>query len=117
MKTVFLHGLGQTVHDWDAVIGQVSWPDIDCPELFNLSEGKQAYSDILEGFEKRYVDEEESFRICGLSLGAILALDYAIRHGDKVSSLVLIGVQYKVPTLLIDFQNSPSLSRKRKVTP
>lgn len=105
MKTVFLHGLGQTVHDWDAVIRQVSLPDIDCPELFDLSEGKQVYADILKGFEKRYVDEKESFRICGLSLGAILALDYAIRHRDKVSSLVLIGVQYKVPTLLIDFQN------------
>jgi pimeloyl-ACP methyl ester carboxylesterase len=38
-------------------------------------------------------------------LGAILALDFAIRHSDKVASLVLIGVQYKVPTLLIDFQN------------
>ena len=28
-----------------------------------------------------------------------------IRHGDKVASLVLVGAQYKVPTLLIDFQN------------
>ncbi len=42
---------------------------------------------------------------CGLSLGAILALDYAIRHANQVSSLILIGVQYKVATLLIDLQN------------
>ena len=35
----------------------------------------------------------------------MLALDYAIRHGEKVESLILIGVQYKVPRLLVDFQN------------
>ena len=48
---------------------------------------------------------KEPLRICGLSLGALLAIDFAIRHGDKVASLVLIGTQYKVPSLLIDFQN------------
>lgn len=47
----------------------------------------------------------EPFCICGLSLGALLALDYAIRHNEQVAALVLIGVQYKVPSLLIDFQN------------
>ena len=35
----------------------------------------------------------------------MLALDYTIRHKNKVSSLALVGVQYKSPTLLIDFQN------------
>ena len=55
--------------------------------------------------EKRYTDVKEAFRICGLSLGAVLALDYAIHHKGKVDSLILIGVQYKTPALLIDFQN------------
>lgn len=77
MKTVFLHGLGQTTH----------------------------YSGILTELEKRYANMTEPFRICGLSLGALLSLDYTIRHGDKVDSLILMGVQYRVPTLLIDFQN------------
>ena len=40
-----------------------------------------------------------------ISLGAMLALDYAIRHGKQVDSLILIGVQYKSPSALIDFQN------------
>lgn len=52
-----------------------------------------------------YEQETEPFILCGLSLGGVLALDYAIRHKNKVSSLVLIGTQYKVPTLLIDLQN------------
>ncbi len=55
--------------------------------------------------ERQYSDATEPLYICGLSLGALLALDFTIRHGDKVASLVLIGAQYKVPTLLIDFQN------------
>ena len=105
MKTVFLHGMGQTAHDWDAVLSQASLPDVDCPELSALPEGKLTYTGLRTGFEKRYTDVKEAFRICGLSLGAVLALDYAIHHKGKVDSLILIGVQYKTPALLIDFQN------------
>lgn len=45
------------------------------------------------------------FVMCGLSLGAILALDYATRHPEKLAGLVLISVQYKVPRLLTAIQN------------
>lgn len=38
MKFVFLHGLGQTAHDWQAVIHQSSLFDVDCPELFSFAE-------------------------------------------------------------------------------
>ncbi|MCI8950560.1 MAG: alpha/beta fold hydrolase [Lachnospiraceae bacterium] len=105
MKTVLLHGLGQTAQDWDTVIQQASLKEIDSPELFTVPEGNLTYSAILAGLEKRYEDDKEPFCICGLSLGAMLALDYTIRHKNKVSSLVLIGAQYKSPRLLIDFQN------------
>ena len=40
MKTVFLHGLGQTAHEWDAVLSRASLPDADCPELSMLTEGE-----------------------------------------------------------------------------
>ena len=33
MKTVFLHGLGQTAQDWKEVAQQLSISDVDCPEL------------------------------------------------------------------------------------
>ena len=105
MKTVFLHGLGQTAHEWDAVLSPASLPDADCPELSMLTEGELSYTGLRTGFEKRYADVKEAFRICGLSLGAVLALDYAIHHKEKVDSLILIGAQYKTPALLIDFQN------------
>lgn len=104
-ETVFWHGLGQSAGDWKETIRLSSCPEADCPELFSLGENGCIYTEILQGLEKRYAEEKEPFRICGLSLGGILAIDYAIRHRSKVSSLILIGVQYKVPTLLIDFQN------------
>lgn len=104
-ETVFWHGLGQSAGDWKETIRLSSCPEADCPELFSLAENGCTYTEILQGLEKRYAEEKEPFRICGLSLGGILAIDYALRHRSKVSSLVLISVQYKVPTLLIDFQN------------
>ena len=42
---------------------------------------------------------------CGLSLGGVLALQYAIEYPQKVSSLVLIGTQYVMPKRLLQFQN------------
>ena len=105
MKTVFLHGLGQTAQDWKEVAQQLSISDVDCPELFSSTEDEISYSQILGDLEQRYSEVKEPLRICGLSLGALLAIDFAIRHEEKVDSLVLIGAQYKVPSLLIDFQN------------
>ena len=37
MKTVFLHGLGQTAQDWKEVVQQLSISDVDCPELFSFN--------------------------------------------------------------------------------
>ena len=105
MKVVFLHGLGQTAKDWQTVVKYTQQTDVDCLELFSLAAGDFTYSSILSGLEKLYEQETKPFILCGLSLGGVLALDYVIRHKDKVFSLILIGTQYKIPTLLIDFQN------------
>lgn len=104
MKTVLLHGLGQTAKDWEGVKQRLSSSNIDCPELFTIV-NDMSYSRLLDNLERQYADTNEPLCICGLSLGAILALDFAIRHEDKVSALILIAAQYKVPRLLIDFQN------------
>lgn len=104
MKTVLLHGLGQTAQDWAKVTEQTLNSNIDCPEIFS-SEDNLTYTKIYDRLEQRYLNTTEPFRICGLSLGALLALDFTIRHKDKVDSLILIAAQYKVPGLLIDFQN------------
>lgn len=80
MRTVFLHGLGQTASDWNETIRLAHCLDADCPEIFSFAESDMTYSQILKGFEKRYARETKPFCICGLSLGATLALDYGIRH-------------------------------------
>jgi len=90
MKTVLLHGLGQTAQDWKEVVQQLSISDVDCPELFSSTEDEISYSQILGDLEQRYSEEKEPLRICGLSLGALLAIDFAIQHEEKVASLVLI---------------------------
>ena len=105
MKTVLLHGLGQTAQDWKAVVRQLSTSNVDCPELFSATGDEISYARILADLEQWYANTAEPLCICGLSLGALLALDLTIRHGDNVASLVLIAAQYKVPTFLIDFQN------------
>ena len=94
MKTVLLHGLGQTAQDWKDVVRHLSTSHVECPELFSSTGNEISYSRILADLEGQYSNVTE-----------LLALDFAIRHGDKVASLVLIGAQYKVPTFLIDFQN------------
>ena len=35
--------------------------------------------------------------LCGLSLGGVLALNYAIEHPEKIKGMVLIATQYKMP--------------------
>ena len=122
MKTIFLHGLGQSAGDWQPVTRLLACPwqpvtrllacppaEIDCPELFSWAEpGQLTYPRLLAGLERCCGAQQQPFRLCGLSLGAVLALDYAIRHPDgpaAPASLVLAGVQYKIPTRTIDLQN------------
>ena len=105
MKIVLLHGLGQSARDWKAVTDQLPDFDGECPELFALAESECTYENVFKHFEKSQADSQEPLLLCGLSSGAILALDYALRHPEKVDALILIAGQYKVPTFLIDLQN------------
>ena len=86
VKIVLLHGLGQHPQSWQAVMSQMEGAEIDCPDLFTLTEGEPTYASVLAALEERYAAEEEPFVMCGLSLG-------------------LISVQYKVPRLLTTIQN------------
>ena len=43
--------------------------------------------------------------LCGLSLGGVLDLNYALDFPQKVKTLVLIGTPYKVPKAAFAFQN------------
>lgn len=47
----------------------------------------------------------EPLNLCGLSLDAVLALNYAIDFPQRVKSLILIAPQYDMPKFLLKVQN------------
>ena len=107
MKYLYLHGLGQKPDSWDRTIKEtkVSGSSISL-SLAEMSEGKDVtYKELYSAFSEVCDKEDEEIVLCGLSLGAVLALNYAIDHPDKVKALVLIAAQYKMPEKLLKFQN------------
>lgn len=107
MKYLYLHGLGQKPDSWNRTIKEtkVSGSSISL-SLAEMSEGKDVtYKELYSAFSEVCDKEDEEIVLCGLSLGAVLALNYAIDHPDKTKALVLIAAQYKMPEKLLKFQN------------
>lgn len=107
MKYLYLHGLGQKSDSWNRTIKEtkVSGSSISL-SLAEMSEGKDVtYKELYSSFSEVCDKEDEEIVLCGLSLGAVLALNYAIDHPDKTKALVLIAAQYKMPEKLLKFQN------------
>ena len=107
MTQIYLHGLGQTSTAWEnTVMGLDSAENIVCPNLSDLLQGKETtYLNLYSAFSNFCDGFDEELDLCGLSLGGVLALHYVIDHPEKVRSLVLIAAQYKMPKLLLRFQN------------
>lgn len=108
METILLHGLGQDETSWDIVRSQLLESGIktNAPNIFSLvKERPLTYQALYIAFEKYCNRIEGKINLIGLSLGAILAVDYTIKFPDRVNSLVLIGAPYKVSKSLIAIQN------------
>lgn len=105
MPLVFLHGLGQRPDSWSAV-AQAFQEQALSPDLFALLRGGEvSYQKLCKAFSEYCKGLDGPLRLCGLSLGGILALQYAIDRPEHVESLVLIGTQYVMPKTLLKFQN------------
>jgi len=77
-----------------------------CPDLSELVRGNEAsYKNLYAAFSEACSRGEEPVDLCGLSLGGVLALNYAIDHPEKVNSLVLIAAPYKMPKKWLRLQN------------
>lgn len=101
-----MHGLGQNSSNWRETINGLNIvTNIECPNLFDLYIGELNYNNLYRTFSKYCDKYTEPLNICGLSLGGMLALNYAINNPHKVHSLVLIGTQYRIPKKLMKFQN------------
>lgn len=107
MKQIYVHGLGQTSDSWTKTIDTLQTTDYSlCPNLPDLVHNKEVtYDNLYAAFSDYCNLYDEPIDLCGLSLGGVLALNYAIQHPKKVRSLVLIATQYKMPKKLLQFQN------------
>lgn len=107
MKRIYIHGLGQTAHSWDKVIEASDNRDgIACPDLPGLIGDKETtYENLYAAFSKMCDAKDEELILCGLSLGGVLALNYAVEHAEKVKALVLIATPYKMPKAALMLQN------------
>ena len=107
MKYLYLHGLGQNPDSWNRTIKETKVSESSVSlSLSEMLEGKSTtYKELYSSFSGECDKENEEIVLCGLSLGAVLALNYAIDHPDKVKALVLIAAQYKMPKKLLKVQN------------
>ena len=93
-KVVFLHGLGETRDVWNPVIKQL--PQAECISLDVLRTKPQLAYWSHEDVCTQIADSlTELVHLVGLSLGAVIALNIAVTHSDKVSSLFVSAPQAK----------------------
>ena len=107
MKKILIHGSGHKADSWNKVIGYMNNDkDILCPNLDTILNGKEAsYTNLYSSFAEYCNKIDGKINLCGLSLGGILALNYAIDYPEKVEKLILIGTPHKVPKIMFSIQN------------
>lgn len=108
MTNILLHGLGQDSSSWKEVKELLAecGKNVFIPDLFKMAKSPLSYSVLYDELEKICKQTVDQINICGLSMGGVLALNYANRHPEKVNSLVLIGIPYIVPQEMIEKQNA-----------
>lgn len=107
MQYIFIHGLGQNPSSWDKTSDCLhNEMQIYVPNLMSfLTDKEMTYDNLYKVFQGYCKTNEEPLNLCGLSLGAVLALNYAIDYPEKVKSLILIAPQYKTPRFVLKFQS------------
>ncbi|WP_156299563.1 alpha/beta fold hydrolase [Streptobacillus canis] len=114
MKKVFIHGIGQSNAAWDEmkphILGEAKYLN-----LLNFDEeSDDIYQELYNMLCKECNKEDGDVHLCGISLGGVMAMQYAIDFPQKVKSLILINTPYKIPVLLLKlqkliFQCTPSI--------
>lgn len=107
MKKILIHGSGHKATSWNETISYMkNSKDILCPNLASLLNGKKAdYTNLYSSFTEFCHNIDGRIDLCGISLGGILALNYALDFPEKVNTLVLIGTPHKIPKILFSIQN------------
>lgn len=105
---ILLHGSGQQAASWEKTTARLPQPGhVLCPELASLLGGQEAtFHNLYAGLSQYCGAVPGPLHLCGLSLGGILALRYALDHPEKVRTLVLAGTPHKVPKAAFALQNA-----------
>lgn len=106
-KIVFLHGLGQSSAAWNGVFEYFDGiGEPRCPDLVKMCGSPADYGELYRAFSVYCAGSSGApLNLVGLSLGGMLALNYAAENPEAVHSLVLIGTQYKSPKAMLKLQN------------
>ena len=106
-KILLIHGSGHKADSWKETISHLDRrEDVLCPELSAILNGREAsFPNLRAAFAAYCAQAGGPVHLCGLSLGGILALDYALDHPENVKTLVLIGTPHKVPKVAFALQN------------
>ena len=109
MTNILIHGLGQDEKSWEEIKDklEIKNAQVKTPNLYKLLKNYQSnYKNLYKVFENYCNNlKDNELNLCGLSLGGVLAIDYAIKYPQKVKSLILIGVPYKIPKVIFKIQN------------
>ncbi len=108
MINILVHGLGQTDKSWDRVKGILNQDNInvETPNLFKIAKNYQlTYENLFTAFVDYCNSFSDKLNLVGLSLGGILAIDYATLHPEKVNSIIICAVPYEIPKKLFKIQN------------
>lgn len=106
VTVVLLHGLGQSTASWQAVrkVSSTARQAV-CPSLFNGTEQDSRYGDVYRRLERALDALPGRLFLCGLSIGAVLATEYAVRHPERVCALIPVAGWAQMPTGVLKLQD------------
>ena len=107
MKNILIHGLGQNDSSWDIVKNKLKNNnlEVETPNLYSIiKDTKKDYNILYKEFAQYCNNFDGKLNLCGLSLGGVLIIDYVKEFPNKVNSIILIGIPYKISKFLFKFQ-------------
>ncbi|WP_270628969.1 alpha/beta fold hydrolase [Mediterraneibacter gnavus] len=107
MKKILIHGSGHKAISWQETISYMKdQKDILCPDLCSILNGQDAtYENLYTSFVEYCSRIDGQIHLVGLSLGGIIAMNYALDFPEKVKTLVVIGTPHKIPKVAFEIQN------------
>ncbi|MBC8628806.1 alpha/beta fold hydrolase [Blautia stercoris] len=107
VKKILIHGSGHKAISWQETISYMKdQKNILCPDLYSILNGQDAtYENLYTSFVEYCSRIDGQIHLVGLSLGGIIAMNYALDFPEKVKTLVVIGTPHKIPKVAFEIQN------------